>query len=124
MLIALFAILLYVTLSPGTTEPMSRILEGQKRMPTFVKDTDRAHAAAEILLEMVNKQETFMKELKKLQFESLQADRDYNVTLDAYKPILAKLEELQATHHKGDLLRLREDLKEQVTQKEWKKLFK
>ena len=101
MLIALFAILLYVTLSPGTTDPMSRILEGQKRMPTVVKDTDRAIAGAEILQEMVNKQETFMKELTKLQFESLQADRDYNVTLDATSPYWPSLKNYKPHIIKG-----------------------
>ena len=126
MLIALLAltIFLYVNQGDGNGDPISRILQAQEKIPTVVQDNERADAAAHLIQEMASKHEIFVKELKKLQFESLQADWDYDVTADAYEPILAKLEDLQDAHHKGDLLPLREKLKGQLTREEWEKLFK
>ena len=126
MLIALLAltIFLYVNQGDGNGDPISRILQAQEKIPTVVQDNESADAAAHLIQEMASKHEIFVKELKKLQFESLEADRNYDVRANAYEPILNKLEALQAAHHKEDLLPLREELKGHLTREEWEKLFK
>lgn len=123
MLILAGLLMLLGSGSSGNVTMLDTLAQVHKTMPKIIQDQQREGRAMEVVAEMRSVLKKNEVEYRSLRTEFLRVESDYEVGLEQYQEIDRRFEKFWRTSAK-EWIRLRFDLRDQLTRDEWSRLFK